>query len=237
MLAVKTSSPMILGVETEQVTIGNDGKAEITVSGELPGTAALTFCVEGTDKTAMTIANVEQIAIKTVAAPKASIASGTVVDKGTTITLTCETEGATIYYTLDGSCPCKNTDARKVYDGTPIIINESVTIKAMAMAPNMYESDVVEFTYIVDYTDIEDITVNGQIQIYPLPVHDKVNISAGGMTIKSVTLLSMNGVVVASICKPATIVTLDVSTIPTGIFIVNIQTGNSSYSRKILKVE
>ena len=52
---------MILSVETEQVTIGNEGKAEITVSGELPGTAALTFSVEGTDKTAMTIANVEQI--------------------------------------------------------------------------------------------------------------------------------------------------------------------------------
>lgn len=236
-LTVRTSSPMILGVETEQVTIGNDGKAEITVNGELPGTAALTFSVEGTDKTAMTIANVEQIVIKTVATPKASIASGTVVEKGTAITLTCETEGATIYYTLDGSCPCDNTDARKVYDGTPIIINETVTIKAMAMAPDMYESDVAEFTYLVEGTGIDDVLINGQIQIYPLPVRDKVNITAGGKVIKSVTISSMNGVVVASTGKPTTIVTLDVSRIPTGIYIINVVTVDRTFSRKILKVE
>ncbi len=236
-LTVKTSSPMILGVETEQVTIGDDGKAEISVSGELPGTAALTFSVEGTDKSAMTIANVEQIVIKTVATPKASIESGTVVEKGTAITLTCETEGATIYYTIDSSCPCDNTDARRVYDGTPIIINKNVTIKAMAMAPNMYESDVAEFTYIVDGTGIDDITMNEQVQIYPLPVRDKVNISASGKIIKSATISSLNGIVVTSTNKSATMVTLDVSRIPTGIYIINVTTADSTFSRKILKVE
>jgi len=238
MLTVKTSSPMILGVETEQVTIGNDGKAEITVSGELPGTAALTFSVEGTDKTAMTIANVEQIVIKTVATPKASIASGSTVEKGTAITLTCETEGATIYYTTDGSCPCDNTNARKVYDGTPIIINETVTIKAMAMTPNMYESEVAEFTYIVDdATGINEVTLNDEIQVYPLPVRDILNVTANGKIIKSVTVSSMNGVLVASVNKAATKVTLNISTMPTGIYIINIVTESGSYSRKILKVD
>lgn len=236
-LTVKTSSPMILGVETEKVTIGNDGKAEIAVSGELPGTAALIFSVEGTDKTAMTIANVEQIVVKNVATPKASIASGTVVNKGTAITLSCETVGATIYYTLDGSCPCENTDARKVYDGTPIIINETVTIKAMAIAPDMYESDVAEFTYLVDATSIDDISVNNQIQIYPLPVRDKVNISAGGKTIKSVTIVSMSGTVVASISTSARKVTLDVGFVAAGIYIINIQTEDNTYSRKVLIVQ
>lgn len=155
-LTVKTSSPMILGVETEQVTVGNDGKAEIVVSGELPGTAALTFSVEGTDKTAMTIANVEQSAIKTVATPKASIASGTVVEKGTAITLTCETEGATIYYTLDGSCPCDKN--RKIYDGTPIIANNDFTLKIMAEADGMTESEIAEYQYYV----ITTLTLNLQ---------------------------------------------------------------------------
>lgn len=235
-LTVKTSSPMILSVETEQVTIGNDGKAEITVSGELPGTAALTFTVEGTDKTAMTIANVEQFVIKKVATPKASIASGTVVEKGTAITLSCETEDATIYYTTDGTCPCDENGSRKVFDGTPIIIDESVTIKAMAIVPNMYESDVAEFTYIVA-TGINEVTMNDQIQVYPLPVHDKVNISAGGNIIKNVTISSLNGIVVASANKAATKVTLDVRTVPTGIYIISVATESGTYSRKILKVE
>ena len=235
-LTVKTSSPMILSVETGQVTIGNDGTAKITVSGELPGTAALTFSVEGTDKEGLTIVSVE--VNKTVATPTASIASGTMVEKGTAITLTCETEGATIYYTLDGSCPCENTEARKVYDGTPIIINESVTIKAIAIAPDMSESDVVEFTYIVtEAKGVEELAIDSQVQIYPLPVRDKVNISAGGKVIKRVTVSSMNGILVASSNNVSTTVTLDVSTIATGIYIINIQIEDSSYSRIILKAD
>lgn len=234
-LTVKTSSPIILGVETEQVVIGSDGKAEITVSGKLPGTASLTFSVEGTDQTALTIANVENIT--SVATPTANIASGTVVEKGTKIELSCATEGATIYYTLDGSCPCENTAASKVYNG-PIVINENVTIKAMAIVPNMYESDVAEFVYIVDdMSDIDDVIVDEQIKIYPIPVCDKVNISAGGKIIKGINISSMNGVIVASSNKVATTITLDVSSITAGIYIISVQTDERTYSRKILKAK
>ncbi len=236
-LRVQTSSPMIASIESETVVLDKDGKASIVVLGELPGTAVLRYAIDGYDLTAQTLVNVNIASITACATPAASIASGTVVEKGTAITLTCETEDATIYYTLDGSCPCNETDARKVYDGTPIVINKTMTIKAMAVAPDMSESDVVEFTYIVEGTGIDDVTVNGQIQIYPLPVRDKVNISAGGKAIKSVTISSMNGVVVASANKPATTVTLDVSRIPTGIYIINATTVDSTFSRKILKVE
>ena len=149
LLNVKTSSPMILSVGSEKVTIGDDGKAEITMTGELPGTAALTFSIEDLDKTGLTIVSVEQNVNKTASTPTASIASGTVVEKGTEVTLACTSEGATIYYTLDGSCPCNDTDARKVYDGTPIVINENTTIKAMAVVQGMDDSDVATFVYKV----------------------------------------------------------------------------------------
>ena len=155
-LNIKTSSQMILGVETEDVTINDNGMAEIVVSGELPGTAALTFSVEGTDKTAMTIANVEQKVYTIVATPTANIASGSVVDTGTQITLSCETDGVTIYYTIDGSCPCDNASRIK-YDGTPIVINEGVTIKVIAVAPNGIESDVAEYVYTTK--DEEDAVI------------------------------------------------------------------------------
>lgn len=236
-LTVKTSSPMILGVETEQVVIGNDGKAEIAVSGELPGIAALTFTVEGTDKTALTIASVEQIVQTVVAAPTTNIASGTIVEKGTEIELSCTTEGAAIYYTLDGSCPCENTEARMVYDGTPIVINETTTIKAMAVAPDMTESDVAEFTYIISSTGVEEIAINGLVEIYPLPVRDKLNISAGGKTIQSVSITSTNGVLVASHNKSAKKVSLDVSNIPANVYIITIVTDSGSFSRRILKMQ
>ncbi|MCR5850149.1 MAG: chitobiase/beta-hexosaminidase C-terminal domain-containing protein [Bacteroidaceae bacterium] len=160
LLTVKTSSPMILGVETEQVIIDEDGKAEITVSGELPGTAALTFSVEGTDKEGQTIVSVE--INNTVATPTASIASGSIVEKGTQVELSCATEGATIFYTLDGSCPCVNSEARKVYDGTPITIDKNTVIKAMAAAPDMEESEVATFVYIITPGDLND---DGKVDI------------------------------------------------------------------------
>ena len=236
-LNVKTSSQMIASVASESYVLDKDGKAEITVIGELPGSASLTYTVDGYALTATTNVIVDMASNATVATPTASIASGSVVDKGTTVELFCATEGATIYYTLDGSCPCNETAARKVYDGTPIVINETTTIKAMAVASDMTESEVAEFTYVVDDTGIEEVTVNDLIHIYPLPVRDKLNVIAGGKTIKSVSISSMNGVLVASISKASLKVTLDVSKIPTGIYVINVTTDNGSFSRKILKIE
>lgn len=161
-LLVTSSSGMIAHTETTSITLGEDGKAAIEVSGELPGTASLFYTIDGYELEASTMVKVEQLDQQLVATPTANIASGSAVNKGTAITLACATQGATIYYTLDGSCPCLNTEARKVYDGTPIIIDETVTIKAMATEESMYDSDVAEFTYVVDSTSgIRQIISNG----------------------------------------------------------------------------
>lgn len=160
-LLVTSSSGMIAHTETTSIKLGEDGKAAIEVSGELPGTASLFYTIDGYELEASTMVKVEQLDQQLVATPTTNIASGSAVNKGTAITLACATQGATIYYTLDGSCPCLNTEARKVYDGTPIIIDETVTIKAMATEESMYDSDVAEFTYVVDSTSgIRQITCN-----------------------------------------------------------------------------
>lgn len=233
---VRISSQMILSMDVTSVVLDENGKADIPVSGELPGTAALTFTIDGYDLSATTIVNVQQIDYTEIAAPTANIASGTTIEKGTKITLSCITEGATIYYTLDGSCPCDEA-TRLVYT-EPIVINETVTIKAMAVAPDMTESDIVEFTYIVNEGDgIDEVTLDTELKIYPLPVRDKLNVTAGGKIIKSVTLTSMSGSTVVKARKPVTIVTLDVSSLTPGIYIINVATEEKTYSRKIMKVE
>jgi hypothetical protein len=48
-LRVKSSSAMILSTDAESLVLDKDGKTEIKVHGELPGTAALTFSVDGYD--------------------------------------------------------------------------------------------------------------------------------------------------------------------------------------------
>ena len=67
------------------------------------------------------------------AKPEFDIPSGSVFYPTTNITLTCATEGATIYYTTDGSRP---TSASTPYTG-PIEISATTTIKARAYAPNV----------------------------------------------------------------------------------------------------
>lgn len=159
-LQVSTSSSMMLNIESSKaVVIGEDGKAEVTVTGELPGTAALTYTIEGYDIEGNSTVKIAQAGQQTVATPTANVASGSEVQKGAAITLACETKDATIYYTLDGSCPCLNTENRKVYDGTPVIINETSVLKVMATAEGMAESDIAEYTYIVS-------TASGIKQVY-----------------------------------------------------------------------
>ncbi len=236
-LHVHTSSEMIASISDETVTLDKDGKAEITIFGELPGTAGITFTVDGYDFKATTIVGVTipKKAIE-VAAPKASLASGSEVAMGTIVTLSCETPDATIYYTLNGSCPCDET-SRMIYKD-PIVINESITIKAIAVASDLTESDIVEFTYTVSkVVDIDEGTLDETIKVFPLPVRDKLNVTADGNVIKSVTLVSTNGLVVAKAVKPETIVTLNVSTLASGIYFINVATEEKNYSRKIMKVE
>ena len=149
-LNVKALSSMLFTVDATSTELDENGCAEITMNGELPGTSALRFDIDGYDISASTIVNVKMREAVVTATPTASIASGAEIEKGTKLYLHCETEDATIYYTLDGSCPCDESDAVKVYDGNPIILTESVTIKAMATAKDMMESDVAEFMYTVN---------------------------------------------------------------------------------------
>ncbi len=158
---VKTLAPMIVGVETGDIKLDENGSAQIAIFGNLPGSATLTFTVDDSDLQGSMVVEVGEQLFKTVAVPTSNIASGVYVDEGTEITLSCTTEGATIYYTLDGSCPCENTSALLVYDGTPIVINQTTTIKAMAVAKGMEDSSIAAFTYFVgDPTDIGDVRQN-----------------------------------------------------------------------------
>lgn len=70
------------------------------------------------------------------------------VEKGTTVTISTETDGATIYYTTDGSTP---TASSSVYSSA-ITINTAQTLKAIAVKDGMANSEVASASYtIIDY--------------------------------------------------------------------------------------
>src|SRR2546422_4664965 len=79
-----------------------------------------------------------------VATPTISPASGT-YSGAQTVTLSDATSGATIYYTTDGSTPSPSSTR---YTG-PIVVTQTTTIKAMAVANGMADSDVASATYTI----------------------------------------------------------------------------------------
>lgn len=162
-LYVKSASDMIATVACDGVAVDENGRlpivldengqATLTVSGELLGTTALSLSAKDVDLTAQSIVNiVDPAKLAEVKDVVASRVSGTAVYRGQTVALSCETEDATIYYTLDGSCPCDETKRIK-YTGKPIAINEDVTVKAMAVGLNGTESETKEFSYTIKQTN------------------------------------------------------------------------------------
>lgn len=231
-LSVQTSSAMILGIDTDKIVIDNEGKAEINATGYLPGVAGLTISVEGTDKTATAIVKVIQPSAE-VAMPKASILSGSVIARGTSIVLSCTTADATIYYTLDGSCPC-DEDSRLLYTG-PIVINRDLTIKAMAIGPDGKESEIAEFTYFVDGSGIENIFEDSSIRIYPSPVEDYLTINAHGQKLQAITLTSMNGATIIFDNLSDDQTSIDVHALPSGPYVIEVFTDAKSTNQIVIK--
>lgn len=82
------------------------------------------------------------IVMETVATPTFEPESGQ-LEADTEIVISCETEGATIYYTTDKTNP--SADSTK-YTG-PITFTESVTIRAIALKQGMLDSEIAEAVY------------------------------------------------------------------------------------------
>lgn len=85
---------------------------------------------------------------ETVATPAFSIASGE-VENGTSVTISCVTEGAKIYYTLDGTEP----SASSTEYTAAISVTSAVTIKAVAVKGGMNNSAIASANYTIKKTE------------------------------------------------------------------------------------
>lgn len=90
--------------------------------------------------------------IELVQAPGAQVATPTFTPAAGTyteaqdVTISCATEGATIYYTTDGTTP----DTLSSIYYTPVSISETTTIKAIAMKEGLDNSSIATATYIIN---------------------------------------------------------------------------------------
>ncbi len=89
-----------------------------------------------------------------VATPTFSPAAGTYTE-AQNVTISCNTAGATIHYTTDGSAP---TATSSTYNG-PINISETKTIKAIAVKTGMTDSSVASARYTISETPVDTCTI------------------------------------------------------------------------------
>ena len=97
-------------------------------------------CSNGSDDPVMPPVSGKQ----TVATPAFSVASGA-VNSGTSVTISCATDGAKIYYTTDSSDPT----AESTEYADAIIITKAVTLKAIAVKDGMNNSAVASASYLI----------------------------------------------------------------------------------------
>lgn len=98
----------------------------------------------------------------TVADPVFSIETGAVLKKGSKLPLSTTTNGASIYYTLNGSEP--NAKNGILYEDA-IVIASPVTIKAIAVKEGYADSEIVSATYTIkdESADWGDVVAQDQV--------------------------------------------------------------------------
>lgn len=153
-LRIVSGSDIIASV-TESAIIDNEGKATIQVDGELPGTTTISLSIDGSSASVKSTVDVTKV-IKKVDAPVATKASGTQLYRGSKIVLSSSTDGAVIYYTIDGSDPSTSSP---VYSG-PITVNGNMTIRTFAVAEGYDEaSDTAMYIYTLKKSNV-GLTLN-----------------------------------------------------------------------------
>lgn len=106
-----------------------------------------------------------QDAVENRVKPVIASPNGGTVEKGTAITLKTETEGANIYYTLDGSEPSTESS---LYEES-ITINGDLVIKAIAVKDGMENSEIATFSFQIaagEPVRIHDIQGKSHISSY-----------------------------------------------------------------------
>ena len=108
---------------------------------------------DGTSKEILKAAIIEAASV--VADPAISPAAGTYT-AAQSVTITCATTGASIYYTVDGTTP---TSASTLYSAA-FNVSASATVKAIATATSMTDSNVVSAAYVINIAPVTKVVTS-----------------------------------------------------------------------------
>lgn len=170
-----------------------------------------------------TNADIELIQSEQVATPTFSPAPGT-YENQVEVAISCATEDASIYYTLDGSEP---SNSSTLYT-TPIVLTNNTTVKAIAYKDGMQNSEIASASYQITtgINNLESATL-----IYPNPAHQSLNIITPAI-INHVEIYTMAGQKVAEQGCNGTQANLNVSSLASGMYLMKIYTKEGVSTQK-----
>lgn len=232
-LSILNSSPIIASCD-ENIILDNKGEGIIYVDGMLQGMTTLTLSIDGYNLTKQVSVIVSEINENTVSKPYASPDGSSPISKGTAIHLFCDTEGATIYYTLDGTCPC-DYSTRIKYDGTPIVIDMDTEIRMMACKPGYEDSDIAVLHYIIQDLSVDDITQTEEIDIYPKVTQDFVYLNLHGQVASTLGVYDLHGKLIQSKSNVPDGSRINLTGLPSNIYLVSLHTDKGWFTIKIVK--
>ena len=169
-LRLLTTSNQLVEMSANEVVLDAEGKATVTVTGKTEGSTNVMLTIDNEMAEEMVVVDVKNPDYLLVERPDATPGSGWLLEPGEMVTLTTRTEGAQIYYTTDGSCPCDEQGSRQLYT-EPIVITSETVIKAMAVKDGWTDSDVATFVYGVNVPEgISDtrFSTTVPVQLYDL---------------------------------------------------------------------
>ena len=151
---ILTDNGMELDAEVEWKSIQKtDGGGLEASTWEAKGTVKLPPGVDNRNNVSLEVSTTVSVnAADAVSSPTASVESGTYL-ADQYVTLQTDTEGATIYYTLNGDDPSDPDSERFTYDGSEIEIRREnakdgkIMLQAYAVKDDMYDSMVAAYEY------------------------------------------------------------------------------------------
>lgn len=241
LLTVVSGNPSVLTVMADTYRLDGSGEADVILSAALPGNALVTLYLDG-DKVAEMPVDVLNTLCRQAHAPWATVESGSQILKGTEIYLFSATPGADIYYTVDGSCPCDESSRLRYDSARPVVIEEDVVLKALAIADGMAESDVSVFEYtVIPESGIGLTPVRGEVTATPAILRDgqhEVHISfSPSENMACVTLYDISGRMLVGHRGLASGSAVSLSGFPAGVYVLSVTLRGESRAFKVVKAD
>lgn len=149
------------------------------------------------------------------------------------MTLTCATEGASIYYTIDGTDPDENS--YEYTEMVPLHLTVHYIIKAIAMKEGMNNSAIATYDY--DPAGINQYELRDNLIVYPNPAINNITISAkdDNLMIEKVELYNIYGQLLNTVTVNDSRAEVSVSTLATGTYFAKVFTANGVVSMPVIR--